>query len=148
MRCFDIANAHLPPVLPQSQNMKKTASIQYLEFGEGPALVILPSPLIMATTYRNLAIDLSRFFKVYVPELPGRGLSRSTHKVLDVGELTERYFPAKQFTSLPEVACAPSFKRLKPNLDFVIGVQWHPSRLSTELTEAFHVNSQKGRIQI
>lgn len=46
-------------------------------FGQGPSLVLLPSPLIMAHLYRPLARRLGRHFKVFVPELPESGFNKS-----------------------------------------------------------------------
>jgi pimeloyl-ACP methyl ester carboxylesterase len=45
--------------------------------GAGPALVLVPSPLVLARTYRDTIPPLARAFRVTVIELPGSG--RGTH---------------------------------------------------------------------
>ena len=48
---------------------------------ERPVLIILPSPLIRARSYRRLAKSLRPYFMVHTPELPESGGHRSAKKV-------------------------------------------------------------------
>ncbi len=73
--------------IPHSNARKNTANSNYVEFGEGPALVILPSPLSMAVTYRKFALHLGRHFRVFILELPGCGFHISSRHVMDMNEL-------------------------------------------------------------
>lgn len=48
---------------------------------ERPYLIIIPSPLILARTYLDLARQLNQSFHVIVPDLPATGLSRSFFRI-------------------------------------------------------------------
>jgi (E)-2-((N-methylformamido)methylene)succinate hydrolase len=60
--------------------------VRSLEAGSGAALLLLPSPLIMAATYRPLIRRLAAGFRVLALELPGSGFSSEPRRPLTTDE--------------------------------------------------------------
>jgi pimeloyl-ACP methyl ester carboxylesterase len=60
--------------------------VRWLEGGQGPVVMVLPSPLVMAGTYRPLLSRLATRFRVFALELPGAGFSAEPSRPLTTDE--------------------------------------------------------------
>jgi pimeloyl-ACP methyl ester carboxylesterase len=63
--------------------------VHWLESGTGPDLVLWPSPLVMAATYRRLIKVLARRFRTLAIELPGSGFCSEPRRPLDQPALAD-----------------------------------------------------------